>query len=191
MGSRPIKTRSERKQRQVNILGVVLATALPLVLVVLLVTADLKQDLSEWNAIPGASRNGVPVISWKALALDDNRSSDAVLRRGLRDGAPVSMLGYMMDGAQPVQNGVPVSIFFLMPAAGFWLHPAHREPDEMVSVDLLPRTTVPFIHRRLVWVTGRFRHLQTTLQDGQPLYAIETAYVEEASERNLIHWFRP
>ena len=78
-----------------------------------------------------------------------------------------------------------------MPEAGFWLHPVHRNPDEMVDVSLAPGVTVPFTGRRLVWVTGRFRHLRTTLRYGHPLYAIDTASGEDASEKELVRWFRP
>jgi hypothetical protein len=173
------------------LLGILAAVLAPLFLVYILIAADIRQDLSDIRPRPQAVLGAAPVVGWNALAVQDGDKPGDVLQRGPRSGDPVAMLGYQMDGSVPVRDHTLVSAFTLMPDAGTWVHPAHREADEMVAVTLRGNSRTPFIFRRLVWVTGRFQHLAAKPRYGEPLYGITAAAVADASEKNLARWFVP
>jgi hypothetical protein len=104
------------------------------------------------------------------LAVEEYEKSEMILDHGPREGSVVAMVGYMMDGFQPVPELTRVTSFTLMPEAGTWIHAAHREPDEMVEVTMASDSRVPYTDRKLVSVTGRFRHLRSKLRYGEALY---------------------
>ncbi len=176
MGARTIKTRGQagkvlaRRRESRTILGVLVAVLGPLFLVYLLVAADLRPDLGEARPRPGATLKGSVLIGWKPLAVEEYEKSEMILDHGPREGSVVAMVGYMMDGFQPVPELTRVTSFTLMPEAGTWIHAAHREPDEMVEVTMASDSRVPYTDRKLVSVTGRFRHLRSKLRYGEALY---------------------
>lgn len=195
MGARIIKragtTSASRRRESRTILGALLAVIGPLVLVFLLVAADLRQDLSEARPRRGATLNGSMLIGWRPLAIASQADRDTILRHGPDDGAVVALLGYMMDGKEIVPELTRVTTFTLMPDAGSWIHAAHREPDEMVEIMLIPGTSVLYTDRRLIGVIGRFRHLRSKLRFGEALYGLEDARITDASEKDLVQWFLP
>jgi hypothetical protein len=139
-----------------------------------LISLDTRPDLSD-----------AELAGWPAL-----RQPDYFSRRAYqvpRDGTVVKMLGYMMDGYKFVNDGVPVSMFMLMPSAGHFLHPAHRDPDEMVEVRL--RSATVFRSRELVWATGTFERLPTQSREEHSLYALRNASVSPASYKDIANWY--
>ena len=104
------------------------------------------------------------------------------------DGTSVKMLGYMMDGYDFAKDGFPVRMFVLMPEAGHFLHPAHRNPDEMVEVWPKPGTVI-FKRRQLVWASGTFQRLSTHSREEHALYALRNASVTPASSSDIANWF--
>src|ERR1035438_8517643 len=107
-----------------------------------------------------------------------------------KNGTVVKMLGYMMDGYKFARNGVPVTMFVLMPSAGHFLHPAHRDPDEMVEVWLRSGTVI-FENRQLIWASGAFERLPLHGAEDHALYALRNASVESASYKDIKNWFGP
>jgi hypothetical protein len=154
----------------------VAAIGLPFLLAVVLVSADIRSDLSELKAAELFGRQGTVLVGWGELD------------RYNRDGR-ASMLGYMMDGSTPSADGAPVNTFVLMPEAGQWLHPAHRIPDEMAEV----RTVRPiaFKYRQLVWVTGRLNRAINGNREESPAWSLTEAVAEFASDRDITRWFTP
>jgi len=181
----------KRRNEQRTLAGLLVAIIVTLSLVYLLVSADLRQDLSEANPRSGAEVDGAPIFGWRPLAVEIPAEAQTLRQHGPADGTSVSMLGYMMDGCRVVRKGAQVTEFTLMPDAGSWVHAAHRDPDEMVEVRLMSGTRVPYMDRRLVWVTGRFHHIRSVMRYGEALYRIDGARVREASAKALAQWFSP
>jgi hypothetical protein len=141
----------------------------PLLLTYLLIAADMRSDLSELTPRQAAAE-GVPLVGWKDLVA--------------RPEGRVRMLGYMMDGNQPLRDGTPVTMFILMPEAGQFLQPAQRTTGAMVAVRIANGQSVPFRFRSLVWAQGILRK-QTAA------YAIVEALAQPAGEREIGRWFTP
>jgi hypothetical protein len=177
--SRAARAESNRRETR-TMLRVLLAVMGPLLLVYALVLSDVRRDLSEAEPKPGASMNGTPIVSWKSILVEP---------KGPPDGTQVTMLGYMMEGLSPIPELARVSGFTLMPDAGTWAHPAHREADEMVEISLFPGAPTLFVNRRLVWVTGRFQRVRSGMHYGEARYALTDAQVREAAEKDLGQWF--
>jgi hypothetical protein len=179
MGARTIYHRkaSVTHSRAVRQLAfIVAAVGLPMILAYCLVATDMRIDLSDLRLTGNGSLSGTRVVGWAEV--------DAV--------GPVArarMPGYMMDGDSPVADGTMVKSFVLMPEAGQFLHPAHCEPREMVTV-LLHRGE-PFRFRQLIWVTGRLDRAVTRGAGSEPLWIFSDATVEKADEREIEHLFRP
>jgi hypothetical protein len=154
----------------------VAAVGLPFLLAGLLVSADIRSDLSELRAVEPFGKQGAQLVGWGDLGKHD------------RDGR-ASMLGYMMDASAPSPEGAPVNTFILMPEAGQWLHPVHRTPDEMVAV----RTSRPisFKYRQLVWVTGSLNRAVGQSREESPAWSLTEAVAESASDRDITRWFTP
>jgi hypothetical protein len=152
------------------------AVGLPVMLAYILVSADLRSDLSELKASVPIGSGGSELVGWADL---EKRRGDGQAR----------MIGYMMDAYEPSRDGSQVRMFILMPEAGQWLHPAHRIPREMVEI----RTArpVPFKYRELVWVTGRLNRAFGAGSGERAAWTLSEALVEAASDREITHWFTP
>ncbi|HVW07922.1 MAG TPA: hypothetical protein VHC90_05040 [Bryobacteraceae bacterium] len=98
------------------------------------------------------------------------------------------MLGYMLGGYTPQQNGPMTSMFILVPEAGHILHPAHRHSDQMVEV--WPVRPVALDYRRLIWVTGTLRRRTGVVNREIALYTMTGAELEPAAETEIARWFR-
>lgn len=195
MGARVIKNdvpgANARQRESLTMTGILAAVIAPLLLLYLLVQTDLRRNLSDLDARPGASLNEAPLVSWKSLAMNESPAAADILRTGPRDDSRITMLGYMMEGGQNIPELTRVSSFMLMPDAGSWAHAAHLEPDEMVKVSLFPNARVLFTNRRLVWVTGSFAHLQSRRHYGEALYGLNDALVVQTAEKDLSRWLIP
>lgn len=141
----------------------------PLLLTWLLLAADMRSDLSELTPRQ-ANAAGIPLVGWRNLAA--------------RPEGRVRMLGYMMDRNQPARDGMPVTMFILMPKAGQFLQPAQRTPGAMVAIRLAHGQSVPFRFRSLVWTQGILRR-------GTAVYTMEEASAQPAGEREIGRWFTP
>jgi hypothetical protein len=152
------------------------AVGLPVMLAYILVSADLRSDLSELKASVPFGSSETELVGWADL---EKRRGDGQAR----------MIGYMMDAYEPSRDGSPVRMFILMPDAGQWLHPAHRIPDEMVEVHMVH--PVPFKNRELVWVTGRLDRAFGVSGGDRAAWMLTDALVEPASDREITRWFTP
>jgi hypothetical protein len=156
-----------------------------------LISLDTRPDLSDANPKSNVATDDATLCGWPSLRQPDNpsevRRSDAQVPK---NGARVKMLGYMMDGYRFVDDGAPVRMFVLMPGAGHFLHPAHRDPDQMVEIRLQLGNTV-FKSRELVWVSGRFERLPAQSGEERAMYALQHASVAPASYRDISQWFSP
>jgi len=137
VGARTIRKRDasvRRKQEALTIWKIAGIIAFPLVAASILVSIDIRSDLSELKSA------GAETVGWSELA----SWKEAPGR--------VRMIGYMMDGYQPSRDGATVDMFVLLPEAGQLLHAAHRIPNQMVEVR--PSRPVIFRYREMVWAVG-------------------------------------
>jgi len=179
MGARIIYHRkaSELHSRAVRQLGfIVAAVGLPIVLAYCLVATDMKIDLSDFRVTGSGLYDGIQLVGWAEV-------------EALAPVPGARMAGYMMDGDEPVADGTMVKSFVLMPEAGQFLHPAHREPREMATV--LLQQGEPFRFRQLIWVTGRLDRAVTRGAGSEPLWILSSATLERADEREIERLFRP
>ena len=155
------------------------SVALPLTIEFVLLTADMRVDLSDMKRAEARADPDIALIGWPDLVTEVQQGHGK---------SRVRMLGYMMDGYTSIRDGESVEMFMLMPEAGQFLHPAHRIPDEMVEVWL--KTRVPFKVRSLVWVSGVLT--LTPRQSGEHAsYAMRSAVIEQAIESDVKRWFNP
>lgn len=152
-----------------------------------LIALDTRPDLSDGHPRAVESRDTAIPVGWPSLRQDDLVTGPHPADGLPENGSWVKMLGYMMDGYQFARPGTRVSMFILMPAAGHFLHAAHRNPDEMVEVWPMDGS-VAFENRQLVWATGRFNRLVTVKED-HALYAIREAIVVTAGKQEIAGWF--
>jgi hypothetical protein len=154
---------------------ILIGVGAPMFAGLLLVVRDTRPDLSDLRSPEHSAGNDPALLGWAGLA------------HLTRDGAQVKMLGYMMDGYQFVNDGSPAAMFILLPNAGHFLHPAHRDPDEMVEVWPHSGKAV-FKDRQLVWVTGRMIRLKRNPRGDQALYALRDAFVVPAAYDDIAKW---
>jgi len=158
-----------------------------MLLAVALVGMDMRIDLSELKSTGLADDQGAVPVGWPDLETPEARHEGP---------GPVRMIGYMMDGYQPVHDGALVDMFILLPEAGQFLHPAHRIPNQMVEVR--PSHPVVFRYRDLVWATGILdrtfgasRNTAGAPGNATAAYAIRAAEVTPAAQRDIGKWFQP
>lgn len=170
-------------------LGLILfGVGTPMLLGFYLISLDIRPDLSD--ALPSTDRtNDGILVGWPSLREPDyfSRSKYPEVPK---NGTLAKMLGYMMEGYTYPGDGVPVKMFMLMPSAGHFLHPAHRDPDEMVEVWLKSGTAI-FKNRQLVWANGAFERLAQHSTEAHALYALRNASVAPASYEDIKNWFGP
>ena len=161
----------------------------PMLLGFYLISLDTRPDLSD--ALPSTARttNDAILVGWPSLREPDYFSRSRYPEVP-KNGTVAKMLGYMMDGYKYAGDGVPVKMFMLMPSAGHFLHPAHRDPDEMVEV-WLKSGTAKFKNRQLVWACGEFERLAQHSTEEHALYALRNASVAPASYGDIKTWFGP
>jgi hypothetical protein len=148
-----------------------------------LIALDTRPDLSDGHPRAAGMDEAAIPLGWPSLRVSG--MPDALPTNG----AMVKMLGYMMDGYRFAARGSDVGMFVLMPSAGNFLHPAHREPEEMVEV-WLKTGTVFFQERELVWASGKFERTRGPVED-HALYALRQASVAPASQGDISRWFAP
>ena len=130
--------------------------------------------------------DGYALIAWHDL----ERAPHALKQGQPTPGSPMRVLGYMMEGDQPIRDGQSVQRFVILPDAGSASHPAHRFGDQMIDVHLRAGSTVSFADRSLVWVWGEWKSLAGNPNRDKPLYELEDAYVENASKADIPKYFR-
>jgi hypothetical protein len=133
--------------------------------------ASSQPDLSELAVKPGR-----PIVDWS------NLSSTTQNRR-------VRLLGYMMDTGTVIPTGKQVREFALMPEAGTAMHPAHREPNAMISVQLRYGTVAEFKHRQLVWAEGLLSPSACSDCNGEPAHVLREAQVSPANTSDVRKFF--
>ena len=154
-----------------------------------LISLDTRPDLSDCQPRIDRTTNDAILVGWPSLGQPAYFSKSRYPENSLpKNGTVVKMLGYMMDGYKFVGDGVPVTMFVLMPSAGHFLHAAHRNPDEMVEV--WPRSgTVVFKHRDLVWASGTLERVPGPSREEHAQYALHHASVTPASYGDIANWF--
>jgi hypothetical protein len=148
-----------------------------MLLAVAFVGMDMRSDLSELKSSGKMDEKRAVPVGWPDL----ERGYDGLGR--------VRMIGYMMDGYQPSRDGATVDMFVLLPEAGQFLHPAHREPNQMVDVH--PSHPVVFRSRDLVWASGTLTRTIGSPGEERADYALTAAEVSPAAERDIGKWFHP
>ncbi len=161
-------------------LWVIAAVTLPLIVLFGLIAADVRRDLSELQPKPSEVASHTRVVAWEELESANPPLSDS--------SQPVRMLGYMIGGYTPQQNGSITSMFILVPEAGHILHPAHRHSDQMVEV--WPTRPVQLHYRHLVWVSGKLTRRNRAVAREVASYSMTNAEVEPAPESEIDRWFQ-
>jgi hypothetical protein len=175
-----VRRKTDRKGETTTLALVLAAIVGPMFLTGALIAIDMRTDLSGLKARPGADADGFRAVGWGELE---------ALAPGQR--MPARMLGYMMDGYKPAPDGTPVETFMLMPDAGHLLHPAHREPEDMVEVWMPLDSPVRYSDRRLIWVSGMLRRKEAKPREGVAAFTLSDAEVRFAAERQIRDWFVP
>ena len=195
VGARLIRKRggsAAQQRRELRALATILcAVVLPLLGAFLLVSADMRTDLSELIPDEALPDHTAVLIGWADLAIPESGTVSLEQKRW-QDGRRVRMLGYMIDGynaGKPSRDGAAARMFVLMPEAGHPLHPAHHIPDQMVEV--WPQHPVTFRFRAMVWSTGILERTVARPSGEDPLYAMTAADVEPAVQSDITLWFRP
>ncbi len=189
MGARIIKHHDSRVARvkEARAAAIIFAAVVgPLLLTYLLIAADMRSDLSELEFRHAAYNGDATLVAWKDLKVDERPGHQPHAAEVV--GGHARMLGYMMDGTRPVRDGTAVKMFVLMPEAGQFLHPAHRVPDEMVEVWIAGGHTIPYLNRSLVWVEGDLHPVGEKATPGNASYAMKEAFVERASDGDIVRW---
>ena len=169
-------------------LGLILfSIGAPMLLGFYFISLDTRPDLSDSE--PGSNREtkDAILVGWPSLREPDYFSRSRYPEVP-KNGTVVKMLGYMMDGYKFAKDGSSVTMFVLMPSAGHFLHPAHRDPDEMVEV-WLKSGGVIFKNRQLVWASGAFERLPQHSVEEHALYALRNASVASASYGDIKNSF--
>ena len=130
--------------------------------------------------------DGYALVAWCNL----ERGHHALKVGGVSSGSAVRVLGYMMDGTQPIRDGQLITRFVLLPDAGSAIHPGHRFGDQMIEVRMGAGETVRFTEGRLVWVWGTWRTLAGDTDGPVPLYQLVDARVESANQADIPKYFR-
>jgi len=175
---------SRRASRAV--VGLSALICLPVLVVAVLISRSSGPDL--FDLVPkNPNSDGYALLAWYDL----DRGRHALKEVGVSTGARMRALGYIMDGGQPVRDGQFVRRFVLLPDRGDAMHPAQRFGDEMIDVQLQPGDEIPFAGGGLVWVWGTLRTLPGDPGGPLPLYRLENARVEPATEAEIpkyFHW---
>jgi hypothetical protein len=175
-----MRRKTDRKSETRTLALILVSIVGPMLLTGALVAIDMRTDLSGLKAKRGREADGLRTLGWGDLeALAPGRPT------------PARMLGYMMDGYKPVPDNTPVETFMLMPDAGHLLHPAHREPEEMVEVWMPLDTPIRYADRRLVEVSGTLRRKEARPREGVAAFTLSNAEVRFAAERRITDWFVP
>jgi hypothetical protein len=192
MGARVIRipgVPAVRRKEELQALAlIVCAVVFPLFLAFILVAADMRSDLSELKPMQSPVDQATPLVGWQDLEIPEGQSVSAEQRRW-QTPRRVRMLGYMMEGEPPSQEGAPATLFVLLPEAGHILHPAHRIPDQMVEIRLTH--AAPFRFRSLVWVSGTLIRTADGPKSDKAMYAMTDASVEPAAQSDVTRWFSP
>lgn len=166
-------------------MSVVAAILLPAVGALLWISATARPDLFDLVPVDSHS-DGYVLLAWPAL----ERGRQALNAGEIGPGTPIRALGYMMEDHQPIREGEPIEDFVLSPDVGNAWHPAHRFGDEMIRVQLDGGKAVRFFERQLVWVWGTLRLLPGDPAGHEPLYVLEHARSEPASQDEVRRFFR-
>lgn len=170
----PISSSRERRFLTLLFVGI----GIPFGLITAFVSADTRLDLSDLR-FEAKNPEGVQVVAWPDLSLLEPSGG-----KQPADGAIVGVYGYMMDPHGPGASGSQIKTFTLMPDAGLMIHPAHRHPDQMVTIKLSPTASAKFLVRSLVFAKGRFEKVNA-LDPSEPLYILTDATVRSASTGEL------
>jgi hypothetical protein len=180
---------ARRKKEEFRALVLIIgAVVLPLFLAFILVAADMRSDLSDLKPIQSMVDQTTALVGWGDLEIPEGKSISVEQTRW-QPGRRVRMLGYMMEGEPPSQDGAPATVFVLFPEAGHILHPAHHIPDQMVDVRLTH--PAPFKFRSLVWVTGTLARTANRPKSEKAMYAMTDAGVKPAADSDITRWFKP
>jgi hypothetical protein len=163
-----------------TLIGLVAAIYLPVLAIVMVTTEKAGPDLSDLTPVVGRS-DRYAVLAWPEL----ERGRHALRTGAISSGALIRALGYMMDGDRPLRNGQHVQSFILLPDAGNAVHPAHRFGDQMIEVRLETGSPVRFSERSLVWVWGTLQMLPGDPLGHVPLYVLEHARTEPATNADI------
>jgi hypothetical protein len=172
---------SARRARRM-LIGVTVAVCLPVAIVI---SRPTPPDL--FDLVPKIDQSGGYVLlAWPDL----ERARAALSTSGIASGTMIRALGYMMEGDQRVRDGDDVERFILLPDVGTPAHPAHRFGDQMIDVRLAPGGRVRFSEKHLVWVSGKLQSLTGNPSGPRPLYLLENADVEPATQTDIARYFR-
>src|SRR5258706_13266598 len=170
---RPI-TRWDELRTLFLVIGV---TVVPVAGTVFVVFTSAQPNLSGLTPIRDPQEN-YSLLNWSSLGRDHPRNH------------AVQVLGYMVDGDHPLDDGDWVKDFVVLPEAGNLLHPAHRFGDHMIAVHLENDTRVQFSSRSLVWVWGNFHESPGDAGGSSPLYSVEEAGVRPADKSEIGKYFK-
>lgn len=132
------------------------------------------------------SVDGYMLVAWYNL----ERGHGALKVGRPSAGSPTRVLGYMMYGDHPIQDGDAVDRFVLLPDAGSAVHPADRFGDQMIDVQLRTGTAILFKEGRLVWVWGTWKSLAGDSAGDKPLYQLQDAHAKNVDAAEIPKYFR-
>ena len=153
-------------------------TSVPVLGTLLAIVSTTEPDLSDLTPIR-RTQGQYELLNW--FALRHGRFSAQT---------SVQALGYMVESGRSPHTGDLVRDFILLPEAGNILHPAHRNPDEIIAVQLREGEQMQFFPRRLVWVWGTYRTSPGDPAGIQPLYHLDDARATLADKSEIPRYYR-
>jgi hypothetical protein len=184
-GRRARKCEALSRRALGTLTGLVSLVCLSGIAAIILAIRTTEPDL--FDLVPKVSHSdGYLLLAWPNL----ERGRQALNTVAVPSGTMIRALGYMVERDVPVRDGRRVDSFILLPDIGNFLHPAHRFGDQMISVRLASRHTVPFAEKSLVWAWGALRTLPGDPAGHEPLYILEDARSEPAGKGDIAAYFR-
>jgi hypothetical protein len=181
------KSRVTSREERRTLLLVVIITCIPVIGATWAIVATSAEELSDLVPLK-AEVEGYTLLGWPDLI--EKEPGTPSRSAGVREGAPVRILGYMMDSDSRNDLDEMVCDFILLPDAGHLLHPAHRFGDQMIAVHLQPSDCVTFTPRSLVWAFGNLRIVKGNPIGPVPLYHLDEASANAAPREDIRRFFK-
>jgi hypothetical protein len=179
LSGKPRKNRAKRQERKA-LAVILLITLFPVLMGTLVVSLSSRPDL--YYLIPGPVGGDAIPVDWQTL--DDLVSAPGGPTAARPDlfGPEVQVAGYIvaLEGSRNANGAVPS--FLLVPDAGNWLHPPHRDPGDVIHVTRNDGRMTPPVEKKAILVRGVLSVDPMDLKPGKAVYHLKATSVQPYSK---------
>lgn len=173
-----IRKKSRCTRRELRVLVLIAAgLAVPILGMFAIESLTMQPDLYDLLVRTDIQSRNPPILGWPGLT-------------GTPCDCRVRLLGYMMDGRQPVADGTSVSNFILVPDAGSLPFSPPRVSEEMIDVRIAAGGAMKFNRGRLVWAEGVLNSCYVSNRGTEPSYCLTDAAALRAEPGDINRFFR-